>query len=313
MSKTEIVVSVCITSYNHAEFIAQCLDSILSQQTDFPFEILIGEDESSDGTREICQKYAAQFPERIKLFLRSREDVIYINDRPTGRYNFMETLKQATGKYIAICDGDDFWTDTAKLQKQVSFLEENKEYTLTHHAVFEQNDKTNARKEIRLKPDNDSTTELIKKNYIHTVSTLFRKESLVIPEWYLQVRQGDWPLWILLSMQGKIKYFEDLMACYRIHPKSNWSSSSVLANINMVQSAIEIMNRKLNYEFNEAFLYHKRSLYYYSLFNLARSGSVYLFFKHWIIAFYYVSKVDAYSFKDLFNHLKSFIRSNVRH
>src|SRR5690606_36284281 len=123
-----VKLSVLVTTYNHANYIAQCLDSILMQQTTFPFEIILGEDESTDGTREICKDYAQKHPDIIKLFLRSRKDVIYINGKPTGRFNFLASLKACTGKYIALCEGDDFWTDPLKLQKQVDFLEANPEY-----------------------------------------------------------------------------------------------------------------------------------------------------------------------------------------
>src|SRR5690606_24131225 len=104
-------------------------------QTTFPFEIILGEDESNDGTREICKQYAAQYPDKIKLFLRSRKDVIYINGNPTGRFNFIENLKACSGKYIALCEGDDYWTDPLKLQKQVDFLENNSDFALCFHMV----------------------------------------------------------------------------------------------------------------------------------------------------------------------------------
>src|SRR3954451_21269603 len=129
------LVSVCIITYNHKDYISQCLDSILMQQTNFPFEIIVGEDESSDGTREICKKFAENYPHKIRLFLRSRKDVIYYNGSATGRYNFVENLKAARGKYVAICEGDDHWIDPLKLQKQFDFMEKNKEFTHCFHAA----------------------------------------------------------------------------------------------------------------------------------------------------------------------------------
>ncbi|MEZ4781129.1 MAG: glycosyltransferase [Flavobacteriaceae bacterium] len=116
------LVSVVVGVYNHERFIKLCLNGILMQKTDFKYEIILGEDASTDGTREICKEYAKRFPDKIKLFLRSRKDVIYINGNATGRYNFIENLKACQGKYIALCDGDDYWTDPLKLQKQVDFL-----------------------------------------------------------------------------------------------------------------------------------------------------------------------------------------------
>jgi glycosyltransferase involved in cell wall biosynthesis len=95
------------------------------QKTDFPYEIILGEDGSTDGTREICQEYANKYPEKVRLFLRSRENVIYVDGHPTGRYNLIQNIKAAKGKYLANCAGDDYWTDIHKLKKQVDVLESN--------------------------------------------------------------------------------------------------------------------------------------------------------------------------------------------
>ena len=127
------LVSVCCITYQHVHYIKGALDGFLMQKTDFPFEICLGEDESDDGTREICQEYAKKYPDKIRLFLRRREDVIYINGCATGRYNIIETLKECKGKYIAHCDGDDYWTDPYKLQKQVDFMEKNNDFSLVFH------------------------------------------------------------------------------------------------------------------------------------------------------------------------------------
>ena len=126
-------VSVLVVTYNHANYIRQCLDGILMQQTNFSFEIILGEDESNDGTREICMEYAERFPKKIKLLLHSRENVLYIDGRPTGRANLIACLKESNGKYIAQCEGDDYWTDPLKLQQQVDFLENNDDYVVCYH------------------------------------------------------------------------------------------------------------------------------------------------------------------------------------
>lgn len=117
------LVSVVVPTYQHSAYIEQCLHGILMQQTSFPVEVLVGEDESTDGTREICQRIAAEHPERIRLILRSRKDVLFIMGRATGRANFLQLLREANGKYIALCEGDDHWTDPLKLQQQVDALE----------------------------------------------------------------------------------------------------------------------------------------------------------------------------------------------
>ena len=92
------LVSVVVTTYQHAAFIRQCLDGILMQQTNFDFEIILGEDESVDGTREICMKYAEKHPDKIRLFLRNRQDVIYIDGSATGRHNALQNIYTARGK-----------------------------------------------------------------------------------------------------------------------------------------------------------------------------------------------------------------------
>lgn len=218
----EIIVSISVVTYNHKDYIKQCLDGILMQQTNFSFEIILGEDESSDSTREICMDYANNYPNKIKLFLRKREDVIYINGNPTGRFNFMENLKACSGKYIALCEGDDYWTDTLKLQKQVDFLEKNEDYALCFHNV----DLLNTRESIQqvspmhtnLTKDSFTTSDIITQWFIPTVSILYRQyKDFELPLWFQYCASGDIPLLLLLSLEGKFKYLDEIMGCYRIH------------------------------------------------------------------------------------------------
>src|SRR5690606_14855355 len=103
-----VLVSVCIVTYNHVDYIRECIESVLNQKLSFQYEILIGDDDSTDGTREICMQYAKQYPEKIKLFLHKRENNILIEGRPSGRFNFIYNLYSARGKYIAFCEGDDY-------------------------------------------------------------------------------------------------------------------------------------------------------------------------------------------------------------
>ena len=119
------IVSVCMITYNHENFIREAIDGVLMQKTDFPIELIIGEDCSTDGTRKIVMEYARKYPDIIRPLL---------PDSNLGMMkNFIETMQAATGKYIALCEGDDYWTDPYKLQKQVDFLEANEEYSLCCH------------------------------------------------------------------------------------------------------------------------------------------------------------------------------------
>lgn len=122
INKITPLVSVCIPTFQHVLYIEQCLESVLSQETDFPFEILIGEDDSTDGTREICVRYAEKYPDKIRLFLRRAEDKMIRNGKKIGRLNHLGLYRSARGKFLCICDGDDYWTSNRKLQLQVGLL-----------------------------------------------------------------------------------------------------------------------------------------------------------------------------------------------
>lgn len=124
------LVSICVPTFQHAPFIATCLDSILMQETDFSYEILIGEDDSKDGTREICMRYAEEYPDKIRLFLRREEDKIFMFGRKAGRLNHLGLYGSARGEFVCICDGDDLWTDPEKLQKQVKVMRDFPEASL---------------------------------------------------------------------------------------------------------------------------------------------------------------------------------------
>lgn len=117
------LVSVCVPTFNHGKFIRSCLESIIIQETDFPFEILIGEDDSADETRAICLELAQAHQDKIRLFLRNKEDKIFLFGRKSGRGNHLGLYGSCRGKYICICDGDDLWNDPLKLQKQVDAME----------------------------------------------------------------------------------------------------------------------------------------------------------------------------------------------
>lgn len=212
------LVSISVVTYNHANYIKECLDGILMQQTSFPFEIILGEDESNDGTREICLEYAKKYPDKIKLFLRSRKDVIYINGNPTGRFNMIENLKAAKGKYIALCEGDDYWTDPFKLQKQVNQLVQDKDIVLSFHSIKILNSKGNL--------VDDFITNVPKKyqsindlaefgNYIHTPSVVFKNIIKFFPFELKEAPFGDYFLYMMLAEKGKIAYINDKMAVYR--------------------------------------------------------------------------------------------------
>lgn len=224
----KVLVSVCIMAYNHEKYITQSLDSALMQHTNFPFEIILGEDESTDGTREICVEYANKYPDRIRLFLRSRKDVIYLNGNPTGRFNFIENLKSCRGKYIALLDGDDYWTDENKLQKQVDFLENNKEVSFTCSRFNILDDKEGI---IRNHADDlfaDGKDKLITienlfNPFVVKISTIiFRTDFLKDIDFSIKYFK-DIHLYVHLLEQGNGYCSNHVMATYRMSASGIWS------------------------------------------------------------------------------------------
>ncbi len=239
------LISVCIMTYQHAKYIRECLEGALLQKTNFPVEIIVGEDGSNDGTREICIEYAEKYPDRIRLFPRSRKDVITINGKKTGRFNFMQTFKAARGKYIALCEGDDHWSDPQKLQKQVDFLEANSDFAVCFHAAYEVHEGM----ENRISnPDlvNDVFTieDLAKGNFLHTPTVVYRNILKgQLPSWYDRIPVGDYPLHMLHSSKGKIKFIREPFAYYRVHGGGAWSGlnprDSEMKWINVLDILIE--------------------------------------------------------------------------
>ncbi|NEV93949.1 glycosyltransferase [Psychroflexus sp. YR1-1] len=256
------VVSVCIQTYQHVSFIEQCLDSILIQETDFNYEILLGEDASTDGTREICMDYANRFPDKIRLFLHHRENNIKIGGQPTGRFNFLYNLYSANGKYIAVCEGDDYWTDPLKLQKQVDFLEENKGYVICFHKVALLSKGELLEDNITIVPKNHETiTDLAEKgNYIHTPSVMFRSQNLNFPNEFKLSSIGDFFLYMLLARSGKIGYIDEKMAVYRLG-SGIWSNKTAFErNLKTAYTfALLIKTNLFSEKVNQILLYRIRS------------------------------------------------------
>jgi glycosyltransferase involved in cell wall biosynthesis len=223
------LVSVCIITYQHVEFIRKCLDGALMQRTDFLYEIIVGEDESNDGTREICKEYAEAYPDRIRLFLRSRKDVIYVNGTPVGRYNFIECIKAVKGKYIAICEGDDYWTDPLKLQKQVDFLEKNPDFSICFHNAKILNEENPNESGYSNSPNQSeicSFDDLAKGEFIYTATCIFHTSDFKkFPEKYYFFI-NNYTLDLHNAQYGKIKYFNEVMSVYRKHRGGIWSMVS---------------------------------------------------------------------------------------
>jgi len=217
-------VSVWITTYNHENYIAQAIESVLSQKTDFSFEIIIAEDYSTDDTRSIVKSYHTKYPEKIKL---------YLSKKNTGcNPIFYATYHLCTGKYVAWLDGDDFWTDQFKLQKQVDILEKHPQLMFCFHQVtlldeIDYNLRLSA--DPNINPDNtwDMHHFIHDINPINTPSFVCRNINAQLPPWFFKLPLPDIGFYFLLLKYGKGYYLEDNMAIYRIHNSGAWSGSTL--------------------------------------------------------------------------------------
>lgn len=224
------LVSVSIIAYNHENRIARAIDSVLAQKVDFPIEVIVGDDHSKDATAEIIKKYEKEYPDLIFGIYHPRD-----YDEIPGRINNMTNLNACRGKYIAMLDGDDYWTDDKKLQKQVEFLEKHPEFHISFHdvrIVYEEVDE-----KARLFSETQPSLQRLKKvksieeiefsdllkygSSMPTSSVVYLAEKIKpLPDWFVEVAAADYSLQLLAAEGGEIKYFKEVMGVYVKHGAS---------------------------------------------------------------------------------------------
>jgi glycosyltransferase involved in cell wall biosynthesis len=241
-------VSVLVMTYNHEKFIRQALDSVAMQKTNFEYEILISEDCSTDRTREIVLQFEKAHPDKVRLLLSEKN--IHSNEI------VVRGIRAARGEYIAMLDGDDYWTSPHKLQKQADFLDSHSECSLCFHnaRIFHEDsgrDGSNwtppGQKEI------SSLEDIWMGNFIATCSTMFRRGLIgEIPEWYNDFFPiTDWPLHILNAEHGRIGYIDEVMGVYRYHSGGLYSPFSESKKQQETLKFYRSINRYLNYRYNK--------------------------------------------------------------
>lgn len=219
------LVSVCMIACNVEAFIAKAIESVLMQKTDFPFELVIGEDCSTDGTLAICEAYAKKYPAKIRLLQAPKNLGLSLNA--------FRTLTACRGNYIAMCDSDDYWSDPLKLKTQVEFLESNPGYGLVYSDVelISRNGKVISDESfahVKSKYDGGELFfKLLKGNFIPNCTTLFRSELLAIPDyWERNWYAYDHWLWMNIAMRSKVHFMNAKTAHYRKHAGGVTSSAS---------------------------------------------------------------------------------------
>lgn len=214
-------VSVVMITYNHGKFIAQAIESVLMQEADFQVELVIGEDCSTDDTRKIVQEYAARYPQIIRALLPEQN--------MGAQKNAFAVFSACRGEYIAILEGDDYWTDSTKLSRQVDLMDSNPEISFCFHPIIEF-DESHGRETVVFPAEDprnvkDLVEELIRWNFIPSNSRLLRRSKIPVFDNHFQdLKLGDWPTSIMMSLNGKIGYLPQKMAVYRRHSNSTWSS-----------------------------------------------------------------------------------------
>lgn len=235
-------VSVCVPTYNHEKYIAQMLDGALMQQTDFSFEIVIGDDGSTDSAPAIIQEYAQRFPDKIQAYLHPQNLGPKEPKEFGGRNNVLFLLKACQGEYVALCEGDDYWTDPLKLQKQVDFLEKHPDFSISHHdleVIYEDNSPSHSFNAIDQKAVSSIEDLLEDRWFVGTASLMYRNFFLKedFASWHHRAAAGDWALVIQLAARGKIGYLPEVMGKYRKHRGG-------LSNVHAVTNAYFLRNRR---------------------------------------------------------------------
>ena len=230
-------VSVLIVTYNHARYIRQALDSALTQKLDGGIEIVVGDDCSTDGTREIVLEYARAHPDLVTPVLPNA------NLGDAGRPLFVEALNHCRGTYLAMSDGDDYWTCDAKLRRQADYLDAHPECSLCYHdaAIVHDNGEPTAKRFMAPRqPEFTTTEDIIRSCCIPACSPMARSEIYSdLPSWFFAGPWADFGIYVIAAERGLLGYIDELLGVYRIHGQGAWSRLSTEARL---RSAIEVLN-----------------------------------------------------------------------
>lgn len=251
--------SVCVFTYNHVEFIASTIESALMQLTNFDFEIVIGEDCSVDGTREIVYRYQQKYPDKIRAIFNAENKGMMENN--------IQTILNCKGDYLALLDGDDYWISPHKLQLQVDFLDSNPNYTICFHDEQILNLNGHIDKSTccgKLKNDSYTFTDIISDVSIPTSSIMFRKSALsgYPPNWFSKLNAPDRPLYLLLSYIGPAFFIKKCWGVYRKHLNGTWTGQHYQSRWLTHLQIFTALNRHFDYKFNRHFKRSERIISY---------------------------------------------------
>jgi glycosyltransferase involved in cell wall biosynthesis len=249
-------ISACIITFNQEKYIEDCILNALSQRVYCEYEIVIGDDCSTDNTSLICQKYADAYPSLIKYHRR--------NNNIGMMKNWFTTLSECSGSYIALCEGDDFWSDPEKLQLQLGILQSQSEISACFHSSYTISSDKNFKNKV-LKPDEVerffNVSEIVERggDFFSTNSLFFRSDVLnQMPTWLLHAPVADFPFLIYLALSGKVFYLNKCMSVYRIGADNSWTNTtsksyeSLRFRVNQINLMLDQINHETDFVYDSA-------------------------------------------------------------
>lgn len=270
LSSSEANVSVLCTAYNHASYIAEALDSFVSQKTTYPYEIIVHDDASTDDTPNIIADYADKFPHLIKPIFQET------NQHSKGGFcSMLHAAKMSTGKYLAFCEGDDFWVSDDKIQIQTSVMEENTTVDYSFHPAFRVFEgKRESKASWRYEPGRIfSPAEILStmSQFAPTSAGMFRREVLdVLPKWYLDTAPiGDFFFEMYGAARGGALFIDQPMSAYRMNAENSWTqrvargSEQRFEFATGMQKSLDLLEKDFP-EYPEAFR-KKRAIIHYTM------------------------------------------------
>lgn len=261
---TNPLVGVHMITYNHGPYIGEAIEGVLAQVTDFPFELVIGEDCSTDGTRETVFDYQRRYPNLVR---------VVTSDSNVGSIeNARRTFGECAAKYVAFCEGDDYWTNPCKLQKQVDFLKRNPDCSWCFHpATVLYADGSGSDFITRPRKIAESDRYTIKDILLgadtlaQTASVVILRDAINLPEWFFTAPVGDYYLFLIASTNGKAGYLPEVMSAYRRFVKGSWTESMKALDNKLTfyrehEKYLHIFNEYTGYKYDK---YVKRAIINY--------------------------------------------------
>jgi glycosyltransferase involved in cell wall biosynthesis len=236
--------SVMIITYNHERFIARAIEGVLAQRVNFDYEIVIGEDCSTDGTRAVVMDFHRRYPGRILPLLRDQN--------MGGARNMETTLAACRGQYLALIEGDDYWTCPDKLQRQVDFLDAHRDCAICCHRVQILDEIGVGRSGVCPSHAAGSYTieNLLEENFVFTCTTVLRRDLYgPLPSCFLGMNVGDWPRLALVARKGTIELLDEVMAVYRIHSGSIYSFLSIPRQLLETTKMLTVLDKHLGLQY----------------------------------------------------------------